>query len=150
LLIVVVVFGTLVAMILAGLINFPIVRAGAGVFGCFTFFGLFVGLAYLILYFPVTQLGKTYIVGLTDKRFMVIRIKTPLSGKPDVKSQLEFTDYQLQSLPPVETSVGGLTSFIKINDSEKPFEANFAHAMNGNREQVEAIAAAFKQTPVLS
>jgi hypothetical protein len=96
-------------------------------------------------YFPVTQLGKTYIVGLTDKRFMVVLLKTPFLGKPDVEAKLAFTDYPLQSLSSVKTSIGRLQSSIKIDDAEKPFATQFPSAMSGNREQVEAIAVALKQ-----
>lgn len=133
LLIIAIIGGVLAAMILASLINLPIVMAGAGVLSFLTWFALFIGLAYALLFFPVTKLGKTYIVGLTDKRFIVLLIKTPFPGKPDVSAKLAFMDYPLQNLS-AETSVGRILSSIKLSDSEKPFEAQFAHAMSGNRE----------------
>jgi hypothetical protein len=145
-LLVAIIGGVLAAMVLASLINIPIVMAGAGVFAFLTWFALFIGLMYAILFFPVTRLGKTYVVGLTDKPFLVLLIKTPFPGKPDVSAKLVFTDYPLQKLS-AETSIGRIQSSIKLGDSEKPFEAQFAHAMNGNREQLEAIAAALKHRP---
>lgn len=136
---------SLVAMILAALVNLPIVRA-VGVLGFVTWFVLFMLFFYLLAYFPVAKLAKTYLVALSDKRLMVILIKTPfMTGKPDVNTNLGFIDYALQSLSSTEVSIGKMQSFIKINDAEKPFEAKFAHAMSGNREQVEAISAALKR-----
>lgn len=82
-------------------------------------------------------LTKEYIVGLTDRRFIVIRFK---GKKIDVK---EIMDYPLASLPPVKASTGGLFTHIKIEDPSKPFVAKFHRmGMPGNREHGQAIEAA--------
>lgn len=85
----------------------------------------------------VALLTKEYIVGLTDRRFIVLRFK---GGKIKVQ---EITDYPLASLPPVKASTGGLFTHIKIDDPSKPFVAKFHRlGMPGNREHGMAIEAA--------
>jgi len=85
----------------------------------------------------VALLTKEYVVGLTDRRFIVLRFK----GKNlDVQ---EVTDYPLNSLPEVKASTGGLFTHIKILDPAKPFVAKFHRmGMPGNREHGMAIEAA--------
>ena len=63
----------------------------------------------------VALLTKEYIVGLTDRRFIVLRFK---GKKIDVQEVLE---YPLNNLPPVKASTGGLFTHIKIEDPAKPF-----------------------------
>jgi hypothetical protein len=85
----------------------------------------------------VALLTKEYIVGLTDRRFIVLRFK----GK-NVNVQ-EVLEYPLNNLPPVKASTGGLFTHIKIQDPAKPFVAKFHRmGMPGNREHGMAIEAA--------
>lgn len=85
----------------------------------------------------IALLTKEYIVGLTDRRFIVLRFK----GK-GIKVQ-EVLDYPLASLPPVKASTGGLFTHIKVDDPSKPFAAKFHRmGMPGNREHGMAIEAA--------
>ena len=85
----------------------------------------------------VALLTKEYIVGLTDRRFIVLRFK---GKKIDVQEVLE---YPLDNLPPVKASTGGLFTHIKIEDPAKPFVAKFHRmGMPGNREHGQAIEAA--------
>ncbi len=96
---------------------------------------------YLLAILPgaiaVALLTKEYIVGLTDRRFIVLRFK----GKNiDVQ---EVIDYPLNSLPPLKASTGALFTHIKINDPAKPFVAKFHRlGMPGNREHGMAMEAA--------
>src|SRR4051794_1714228 len=58
----------------------------------------------------VAMLTKEYIVGLTDRRFIVLRFK---GSKIEVQEVLE---YSLANLPPVKASTGSLFTHIKIED----------------------------------
>ena len=90
-------------------------------------------------------LTKEYVIGLTDRRLLVLRFK----GK-NVQVQ-EVLDYSLSSLPPVKTSTGSLFTHIKIDDPAKPFVAKFHRlGMSGNRENAMAIAAALTGQPAVS
>lgn len=72
--------------------------------------------------------GKTYLLGLTDSRFLVLRVKKSLLGKIDYNHKISFTEYPLDS---VSFSKGkGLfssdTITIKTYDLEKPFEVRLS------------------------
>lgn len=85
-------------------------------------------------------LTKEYVVGLTDRRVIVLRFK---SSKIQVQ---EIMDYPLSGHAPVESSMGPVFAHIRINDPMKPFVAKFHRmGMPGNREQAMAIAAALSQ-----
>jgi hypothetical protein len=85
----------------------------------------------------VALLTKEYVVGLTDRRFIVLRFK---GKKLEVQ---EVMDYHLSSLPPVKASTGGLFTHINILDPAKPFVAKFHRmGMPGNREHGMAMEAA--------
>lgn len=85
-------------------------------------------------------LTKEYVVGLTDRRFIVLRFKGS-----QIQVQ-EIMDYPLYGHAPVQTSTGSIFTHIKINDPAKPFVAKFHRmGMPGNREQAMAIAAALSQ-----
>lgn len=84
----------------------------------------------------VALLTKEYVIGLTDRRLLVLRF----SGKLNVKEMLE---YNLASMPPCKTSTGGLFTHIEIMDPARPFIAKFHRlGMKQNREHAMAIAAA--------
>ena len=90
----------------------------------------------------VALLTKEYVVGLTDRRFIVLRFK----GKKIAVQ--EIIDYPLSSLPPVKASTGGLFTHINIQDPAKPFVAKFHRmGMPGNREHGMAIQAALTGQP---
>jgi hypothetical protein len=88
-------------------------------------------------------LTKEYVIGLTDRRFIVLRFK----GKK--VSVQEVLDYRLNGqLPPVKASTGPVFTHIKIEDQAKPFVAKFHRmGMPGNREGAMAIAAALTGRP---
>jgi len=78
---------------------------------------------------------KEYVVGLTDRRLIVLRFK----GKA-IKVE-EVMEYSLDPLPPAKTSTGSLFTHIAIADPAKPFVAKFHRlGMEGNREAAMAIA----------
>jgi hypothetical protein len=91
----------------------------------------------------VALLTKEYVVGLTDRRFIVLRFK----GK-NVQVQ-EVLDYRLGDHPlPVKSSTGPVFTHIKVEDAAKPFVAKFHRmGMPGNREGAMAIAAALTGRP---
>ncbi len=84
------------------------------------------------------MLTKYYIVGLTDRRLIVLQVKGITNA--EVK---EVIEYPLDSLRPemVKTSTGALFTHIKITDEAKPFVAKFHRAFSkSNREHAVAIA----------
>jgi hypothetical protein len=91
----------------------------------------------------VALLTKEYVVGLTDRRLIVLRFK----GK-NVQVQ-EVLDYRLNGqLPQVKSSTGPVFTHIKIEDQARPFVAKFHRmGMPGNREGAMAIAAALTGRP---
>jgi hypothetical protein len=90
----------------------------------------------------VALLTKEYVIGLTDRRLIVLRTK----GK-NAQVQ-EITDYPLSALPPVQASTGAIFTHIKVLDPAKPFVAKFHRmGMPGNREHGMAIQAALTGQP---
>lgn len=91
----------------------------------------------------VALLTKEYVVGLTDRRFIVLRFKGS-----NVNVQ-EVLDYRLDGhLPPVKASTGPVFTHIKVEDQAKPFVAKFHRmGMPGNRDGAMAIAAALTGQP---
>lgn len=83
-------------------------------------------------------LTKKYLIGLTDSRLIVLRIKMNAEVK-------EMTEYGLAAIRgmDVKTSTGGIFTHIKIRDAEKPFVAKFHRAFSkNNRPHAMAIAEA--------
>jgi hypothetical protein len=82
------------------------------------------------------MLTKNYIIGLTDRRLIVLRF----GGKLQVK---EVSEYRLHQMPPVEASTGPIFTHIKIKDPQRPFVAKFHRmGMPNNRMHSQAIEAA--------
>jgi len=85
----------------------------------------------------IQVMTKEYVVGLTDRRFIVLRFK---GSKIAVN---EVISYPLNSLPPIKASTGPVFTHLKINDAAKPFAAKFHRlGMPENREHAMAIEAA--------
>jgi hypothetical protein len=91
----------------------------------------------------VMLLTKRYLVGLTDRRFIVLRFRGGINVK-------EIFDYPLSSLPQVLASTGPIFTHIKILDPVKPFVAKFnRHPFGGqNRANAMAIQAVLTGKPV--
>jgi hypothetical protein len=84
----------------------------------------------------VAILTKEYVVGLTNRRFIVLRVNGSLKVQ-------EVLEYSLGSLPPVKASTGALFTHIRIDDPQKPFIAKFHRlGMPKNREHTMAMEAA--------
>ena len=89
------------------------------------------------------MLTKEYVVGLTDRRFIVLQF----SGS-DIKVK-QILEYSRSSLPPAKTSTGALFTHITLQDPAKPFVAKFHRmGMEGNREHAMAMASALSGAPV--
>ncbi len=81
----------------------------------------------------VALLTKEYVIGLTDRRLIVLRV----GGGVKVK---EVSEYALGDLRGVKTSTGSLFTHIAIA-GPVPFSAKFHRmGMKTNREQAMAIA----------
>lgn len=91
----------------------------------------------------VALLTREYLVALTDRRVIVLRVK---GSKAKVQEMLE---YRLGSLPPAKTSTGAIFTHIRIDDPAKPFIAKFHRAgpVPANRDNAMAIAAALSSQP---
>ena len=82
-------------------------------------------------------LTRHYLIGLTDKRFLVLHINS--MGNQGVKEVLEYA----LPLQGVRASTGPLFTHIRIDDPAKPFVAKFHRlGMKTNREHTMAIASA--------
>lgn len=84
----------------------------------------------------VFAMTKEYVVGLTDRRLIVIRFKGNQIAVQDVQA------WRLDAMPTVDSSTGSLFTHIRVNDPAKPWVAKF-HRLGtaDNREQAMAIAA---------
>lgn len=89
----------------------------------------------------VALLTKEYLVALTDRRVIVLRVK---GRKAMVQEMIE---YRLGSLPPAKTSTGAIFTHIQVMDPAKPFIAKFHRAgpVPANRDNAMAIAAALSR-----
>ncbi len=90
-------------------------------------------------------LTKEYLVGLTDRRVIVLRVK---GGKAEV---LEVTDYGLDETIALEAKTGKLFAHLTIEDEARPFQAKF-HRMGApeNHEHVAEIVRALRSPARLS
>jgi hypothetical protein len=112
-----------------------------------------IGVGYLaccIAVFAAGLLTKKYFVGLTDRRFIVLRLRgfmrfrlEILGLKINVK---QMTDYRLDTHPKVVASISrwGIWRFIRIEivDPAKPFGANFNRGEFGGQNGTNAMAIA--------
>jgi len=79
---------------------------------------------------------KEYVVGLTDRRLIVLRF----TGKLVVKDSFV---YDLALLDRVATKAGSVFTWISIDNKERPFRALFHRSgLADNQAQSRAIAAA--------
>jgi hypothetical protein len=116
---------------------FGVKQPNVGLIILFMLLGILPGMIAVLL------MTKNYFIGLTDRRFVVLRIKS--MGNHQV---LEVTEYALAALAPgmVQASTGPLFTHIRINDPQKPFIAKFHRmGMKTNREHCQAIEASLMQ-----
>jgi hypothetical protein len=88
-------------------------------------------------------LTKYYLVGLTDRRLIMLRFSGNVRGNITVK---EIVDYRLENIPPITASSGRFWTNIKIFDPAKAFPIVIKchrRSFDGkNGPNAEAIAAA--------
>lgn len=90
----------------------------------------------------VQMLTKNFIVGLTNKRLIVLRVISITNA--NIKDKIEYNLNELKSMN-VITSTGSIFTKIKIEDPVKPFAAKFHRAFSkDNREHSIAIAESVK------
>lgn len=90
------------------------------------------------------MLTKNYLIGMTEKRFIVLQIKG--MGNGEIKEMIE---YQLAEFAgnPAKTSTGSLFTHITVEDEAKPFKAKFHRAFSkSNRPHAVAMAEALSAT----
>ena len=119
--------------IMGGLVPLPLV-------GFFTILLISVSVG-LILRFTF----KCYVVGLTETRFLVLRLKPPAFFRPNLAHILSFNAYELDTLSTLNTSSGRRQTVIKIDDPKKRFFARFPHRGKGlqdNDKHARAISEA--------
>jgi len=99
-----------------------------------------IALAVLPGLIAVFLLTKNYLVALTDRRVLVLRVNSP--QKPQVKEVIEYSRDELPNLE-TKTSTGAIFTHIAIKDSTRPFVAKFHRAFSPtNREDAISIAGA--------
>src|ERR1043166_8965519 len=115
--------------------------AGGGCLASITWAAGYCLVYYLLVLFPISKWGRTYFVGLTPDRFIILSLKTPmLSSKPDTTRILSVIEYSRQRMPPVAISSGSMYTTISISDNQQPFKAKFPHyRLQGNRAETRAI-----------
>lgn len=102
-------------------------------------FALFGGIPAII---AIAILTKNYLVGLTNRRFIVLRFTGVLKIK-------EVSEYTLGQIPAVKTKTGSLFTKIEIQDPSHPFKAKFHRlGMKENRTHSIAIAQGLEQGSV--
>lgn len=88
----------------------------------------------------ILLLTKNYLVALTDRRLLVLKVKSP--GNLEVKEMIEYSRAELPSLKS-KTSTGAIFTHIAIQDEARPFVAKFHRAYcPTNREDAVTIATA--------
>jgi hypothetical protein len=101
---------------------------------------LLVSLAVLPGVIASTLLTKHYLVALTNRRLLVLQIKS--MGNTEVKAMTEYRLDEVRGIE-VKTSTGALFTHIKIVDPDKPFVAKFHRAFSkSNRPSAVAIGEA--------
>jgi hypothetical protein len=93
----------------------------------------------------VLILTKNYVIGLTENRFVVLRVKS--MSNAELKEVIEYDVGELKN-GSVKTSTGLLFTHIKIASEAKPFAAKFHRAYSkSNRPSAMAIAEAISPAP---
>lgn len=88
----------------------------------------------------VFLLTKNYIIGLTDKRLLVLQIKG--GSNAAVKEIIEYSLDEVRAMK-IKTSTGGLFTHIRIDEATRPFVAKFHRAFSkNNRSHAMAISEA--------
>ncbi len=127
----------LIAMLLpATLITVLLVGANAGLFGSLVFF-----IVWGISLIPVLALlRKDYMVGLTDQRLLVVRIKMPIFTV-NLNDVVSVSDYPLARARQAETKIGLMRVFIKLKDAQSSINLQFGgRGLSSNYKEAVEIA----------
>ncbi|MGH9767794.1 MAG: hypothetical protein ACREAB_10210 [Blastocatellia bacterium] len=125
-------------MIPSGLVSLLLLEANHGLLGLATFFVIWGGL--MIPAIPL--LRKDYLVGLTDRRLLIRRVKTPVFTI-NLQATLSFAAYPLDQLCGAQSSVGPLRVFIKLE--HPPLDLQFGgRGLNENYQQAVEIVRAIE------
>jgi hypothetical protein len=128
----------LALMIPAALINLMFIGSRAGLFGTLTFFIIWMGSMALV----TPLLRKDYLVGLTDQRLLMVRVKTPIFTI-NLNHVLSFADFPLSDVKGTETRIGPMRVFLKIRGGQQSFNLQFGgRGLTGNYQQAVEIARA--------
>jgi hypothetical protein len=96
----------------------------------------------LTLMLPMSLVRKDYVMGLTDRRFLIVRLKTPLL-RLDPRARLEFRAYALDQLPKIDVTNGWLRMRLRINDGSARLRIDVGRrGMAGNHDAATTIVAA--------
>lgn len=107
--------------------------------------GLF-SLAILPGAIAVAMLTKSYLIGLTNKRLIILQIKS--AAKAEIKQIIEYSLEEILSMN-VASKTGALFTTIKIKDAEKPCSMKMHRAFSEtNRPHAMAIAEAITPAPM--
>lgn len=105
-----------------------------------------ISLAILPGVIAVAMLTKNYLIGLTNKRLIILQIKS--AAKAEVKQIIEYRLDEILSMD-VATKTGSLFTTIKIKDEEKPCSMKMHRAFSKtNRPHAMAIAEAIMPAPM--
>jgi len=127
-------------MIPAVLINLILFGSRLGFVNLVTFWLIWMGLMAPI----IPLLRKDYLVGLTDQRLLVQRVKTPMFTI-NLNNVLSFNDYPLSQLKGAQTKIGPLRVFIKLRNIRPSLNLQFGgRGLTGNYQQAVEIARALQ------
>lgn len=136
----------LLGMVCGSVLAFLLFRAapaGPVAFLAFTFLFSFL---FAMPFLPSTS--RVFVVGLTTKRLLVVRLKLPLSGLADPTARISLTEYSLDSLPRVAVlPIKGGEILTLTRGAEKisvAFVDAFDARLPGNSEHARRIVASLR------
>ncbi len=97
--------------------------------------------------YPYMRIRKDYLLGVTDRRMLLIQIKTPLISF-DLQKQVGAWQWGLAPPPALEINVGAIRSTVRLHDAAKPVFLKVPYAgQKGAKARVESLKAAFSAAP---
>ncbi|MCI0389217.1 MAG: hypothetical protein MOB07_10715 [Acidobacteria bacterium] len=126
-------------MIPVGLITLLFARANTWLLGVIAFFVIWGGLMISII--PLFR--KDYLVGLTDRRLLILRVKTPVLTI-NLQATLSFAAYPLDQLSEAQAGFSPLRVFIKLKRHGLNLQFG-GRGLNENYQQAVEIARALDQ-----
>lgn len=103
-------------------------------------------LVFILASYFIVGIEKSCVVGLTNKRLIIILIKAPYErGIPDFNAKHEVFSYKFESLTSINISFDTEWGYLRIDDSTRPFKAKFRLIKIPNRQQLVGIANFFSE-----